>query len=179
MCAGVVIGLTALVGLKLVPGKSGSAIKHEHVGSVTASDVSSVGMTQIFLINFFPQSFSYFYVSQYTIFETDVTLWAVIFLIKMWAHGFRRLKIKRKPWWQFYLDVLGQACVKTSRLGSWLYCCARLKDLHSRLHLWYSIEITIAITDNQASRLTQRLAVKSQQILLNVSFSRSCSMLTT
>lgn len=45
MCAGVVIGLTALVGLKLVPGKSGSAIKHEHVGSVTASDVSSVGVS--------------------------------------------------------------------------------------------------------------------------------------
>jgi len=47
MCAGVVIGLTALVGLKLVPGKSGPAIRREHVGSVTASDVSSVGMTQL------------------------------------------------------------------------------------------------------------------------------------
>lgn len=45
MCAGVVIGLTALVGLKLVPRKSGSAIKHEHVGSAIASDVSSVGVS--------------------------------------------------------------------------------------------------------------------------------------
>lgn len=45
MCAGVVIGLTTLAGMKLLPGRSGSAIPHRHLGSAVASDVSSVGMT--------------------------------------------------------------------------------------------------------------------------------------
>ena len=43
MCAGVVIGLTTLAGMKLLPGRSGSAIPHRHLGSAVASDVSSVG----------------------------------------------------------------------------------------------------------------------------------------
>lgn len=44
MCAGVVIGLTTLAGMKLLPARSGSGILHKHAGSAVASDVSNVGM---------------------------------------------------------------------------------------------------------------------------------------
>ncbi|KNA07296.1 hypothetical protein SOVF_173180 isoform A [Spinacia oleracea] len=45
LCAGVVIGLTTLAGMKLFPAKTGSVFLHKHVGSATsamASDVSNV-----------------------------------------------------------------------------------------------------------------------------------------
>lgn len=48
MCAGVVIGLTTLAGMKLLPAKTGSAALHKHVGSATSavvSDVSNVGLS--------------------------------------------------------------------------------------------------------------------------------------
>lgn len=44
MCAGVVIGLTTLAGMKLLPGRSGSSVPHKHVGPALASDVSNAGM---------------------------------------------------------------------------------------------------------------------------------------
>ncbi|XP_021759858.1 protein ACCUMULATION AND REPLICATION OF CHLOROPLASTS 6, chloroplastic-like [Chenopodium quinoa] len=48
LCAGVVIGLTTLAGMKLWPAKTGSAILQKHVGSATSSvdsDVSNVGLS--------------------------------------------------------------------------------------------------------------------------------------
>ncbi|KAL9229189.1 hypothetical protein vseg_004682 [Gypsophila vaccaria] len=45
MCAGVVIGMTAFIGLKLFPGKNGSSTAQKHVGSAMATDVSDVGDT--------------------------------------------------------------------------------------------------------------------------------------
>ncbi|XP_074273376.1 protein ACCUMULATION AND REPLICATION OF CHLOROPLASTS 6, chloroplastic [Silene latifolia] len=44
MCAGVVIGMTAFVGLKLFPGKNGSASVQKQVGSAMATDLSDVGL---------------------------------------------------------------------------------------------------------------------------------------
>ncbi|KAK9758344.1 hypothetical protein RND81_01G224100 [Saponaria officinalis] len=46
MCAGVVVGMAAFIGLKLFPGKNGPATVQKHVGSAMATDVSDVGVTE-------------------------------------------------------------------------------------------------------------------------------------
>ena len=45
MCAGVVIGLMTLVGLRYLPARTGSSVLRKEVGAAAASDVTSVGMT--------------------------------------------------------------------------------------------------------------------------------------
>lgn len=44
MCAGVVVGLMTLVGLKYLPFRNGASVPHKEVGSAVASDVINVGM---------------------------------------------------------------------------------------------------------------------------------------